>query len=190
AGTLGNKPCSTSGKMPWGNVSWTEASAACCALNADGQCPSGGKGWELCDSATWASACKGPAGTCTWGYSNTGAAVCAHDPRVTTYQDVCLGSEALSAGVVTCPSGVTQCATTTGSSSFAQCRAALGGGDVFDLSGNLKEWTRTSPASGIYEIRGGSYNNLENGRTCDFNFTVGATSFRFPNTGFRCCYYP
>jgi hypothetical protein len=54
----------------------------------------------------------------------------------------------------------------------------------------LKEWTQTSPSANIYEVRGGSYNNLENGRTCAFNFTVGDTSFRFPTTGFRCCYYP
>jgi hypothetical protein len=61
---------------------------------------------------------------------------------------------------------------------------------TFDTSGNVKEWTQTSQRVNVYEIRGGSYNNIENARTCAFNFTVGDTSFRFPTTGFRCCYYP
>ena len=91
---------------------------------------------------------------------------------------------------MTCSGGAAQCATTTGSGSFASCRAVTSGGNVYDMSGNLKEWTFTSPTAGNYELRGGSYNNLENGRACDFNFVVGATASRLPNIGFRCCYYP
>jgi hypothetical protein len=41
----------------------------------------------------------------------------------------------------------------------------------------------------LHEIRGGSYNNIEPGRTCGFDFTVGNEAFSFPNTGFRCCLY-
>ena len=89
-----------------------------------------------------------------------------------------------------CPQGTNECATVTGSGTFPECRAVWPDGDVFDLSGNMQEWTNTAQGSGIYEIRGGSYNDVENGRTCDFNFVVGNTSFRFPNTGFRCCNYP
>jgi hypothetical protein len=186
AGIRSGKPCSAPGKLPWANVTWGEASGACCALNTNGQCDPGLKGWRLCDATTWETACKGPAGTCTWGYSNTGGTLCSHGP-VTTYQNVCLGGEYTG---ITCTGGASQCATTTGNATFAQCRSALGGGDVFDMSGNLKEWTQTSPSANIYEVRGGSFNNVENGRTCAFNFTVGNTSFRFPTTGFRCCYYP
>ena len=36
---------------------------------------------------------------------------------------------------------------------------------------------------------GGSFNNLEAGRTCDFDFTVGGSQFSFNNAGFRCCMY-
>jgi MYXO-CTERM domain-containing protein len=182
AGTQTQKPCSASGRLPWANVTWGEAEAACCALNSNGQCQAGNKGWRLCDSSTWASACKGP-GTCTWAYT----AQCAHAANVSTYQNTCLGAEG--SNLVTC-SDSSPCATTTGSSSFAQCAAVTSGGNVFDLSGNLKEWTFTSQGTNIYEQRGGSYNNLEPGRACDFNFTVGSTAFRFPTTGFRCCYYP
>ncbi len=53
----------------------------------------------------------------------------------------------------------------------------------------MKEWTNTSPSAGVHAIRGGSYNNVELGRMCAFDFTVGSNTFRFPNTGFRCCFY-
>jgi MYXO-CTERM domain-containing protein len=180
-GVATGRPCSKQGVLPWTNVTWGEASAACCALNADGVCAGNLKGWRLCDSTTWETACKGPGAACTWGYS----ANCSHALDVTTYKGTCLGSETS----ITCVNGG-QCATTTGNASFTSCKAPLANGDVFDLSGNVKEWTQTSQGANIYELRGGSYNNIELGRTCGFNFTVGNTSFRFPTTGFRCCYYP
>jgi subtilisin-like proprotein convertase family protein len=89
-----------------------------------------------------------------------------------------------------CPVGTNECSTVTGSGDFPECRTVWSDGDVFDMSGNLQEWTNTAQGTGIHEIRGGSYNDVENGRTCDFNFVVGSTTFRFPNTGFRCCWYP
>ena len=65
-----------------------------------------------------------------------------------------------------------------------------GGGVIYDLSGNVKEWTRTERGSpDVHAIRGGSYNNVEDGRRCDFDFTVGDDNFAFLNTGFRCCRY-
>jgi formylglycine-generating enzyme required for sulfatase activity len=60
---------------------------------------------------------------------------------------------------------------------------------VFDLSGNAREWTNTTRGTDIYELRGGSFNNVEAGRTCEFDFTVADQTFRHPNTGFRCCFY-
>ncbi len=205
AGARTAKACSVNNVLPWANVTWDEAEAACCALNtaagvdpstSPAGCDPAGQGWRLCDSSTWDYTCKHPdaitpaSGSCTWGYSNASNAVCDHDPRVSTYQNACVGAEALNAGLVTCPSGVSECATVTGSSAFPECRAPWADGDVHDLSGNLQEWTNTAQGTNIYEIRGGSYNDLESGRTCDFNFTVGANTFRFPNTGFRCCWYP
>jgi formylglycine-generating enzyme required for sulfatase activity len=78
----------------------------------------------------------------------------------------------------------------TASSTFPMCYTDWGAaGVVYDLSGNVKEWTATATATGIHEIRGGSYNNVERGRTCQFDFTVGDSNFAFPNTGFRCCFY-
>ena len=60
---------------------------------------------------------------------------------------------------------------------------------IYDLSGNVKEWTSSERgSSNIHAIRGGSYNNVEDGRTCQFDFTVGDEAFAFVNTGFRCCH--
>lgn len=92
-----------------------------------------------------------------------------------------------------CSTGVTQCATSTGS--FAGCYADWGGGKrLYDLSGNVREWTH-SVISGngdpvVHAIRGGGYNNFESARSCSFDFNAGDETFHFPSTGFRCCYYP
>jgi formylglycine-generating enzyme required for sulfatase activity len=78
----------------------------------------------------------------------------------------------------------------TASATFANCFTDwTGAGVIYDMSGNVKEWTNTAVTSGVHAIRGGSYNNIEPGRTCTFDFTVGNNSFSFPNTGFRCCNY-
>lgn len=57
------------------------------------------------------------------------------------------------------------------------------------MSGNVKEWTYDERVPGLHDIRGGAYNNVEAGRTCQFDYTLGDETFSFPHTGFRCCYY-
>jgi hypothetical protein len=61
-----------------------------------------------------------------------------------------------------------------------------GANDLYDMSGNVKEWTAprvpdSNPA------RGGASNNLAAGTTCSLSFTSAADDFFFPNVGFRCC---
>jgi len=58
--------------------------------------------------------------------------------------------------------------------------------DVFDMSGNVKEWTNAR-APGQNPLRGGASNNTVNGLTCQLNFTLADDTFFFPNVGFRCC---
>src|SRR5262249_25622165 len=138
-------------------------------------------GWRLCDAPDWQIACRGSAGTCTWSY----ASACTTSSSLT-----CNGAEYDSDGST---AGIQHALTTTGSATFPMCFADWGGSTnrIYDMSGNAKEWTNTetSAGSGIHYIRGGSYNNVEAGRTCDFNFTVAGPTFAFPNTGFRCCNY-
>jgi hypothetical protein len=45
-------------------------------------------------------------------------------------------------------------------------------------------------AATLHEIRGGSYDDVEASRMCEFDFEVASTTFRFPTTGYRCCWYP
>jgi len=180
AGASNRLACSRTGVLPWTTVTWTQARNACCALNYGGACPGAGSpGWRLCDAAEWQRGCQATGGTCNWSYQAT----CS-----TSQPLVCNGDERdADPGTP----GDQDAIATTGA--FAMCNAQWGAaGAVYDLSGNVKEWTNDTRMSGmttVHEIRGGSYNNVEAGRTCSFNFTVGDDLFAFPNTGFRCCLY-
>ncbi|HEY5945416.1 MAG TPA: MopE-related protein, partial [Kofleriaceae bacterium] len=68
---------------------------------------------------------------------------------------------------------------------LASCKSTTGGG-VFDMSGNVKEWT-LAHAPGENPIRGGASNNTAEGISCPLNFTLADDAFYFPNIGFRCC---
>jgi len=69
--------------------------------------------------------------------------------------------------------------------SLASCYANVGT-HVFDMSGNVKEWT-LARQSGQNPIRGGASNSTDVGTSCSLNFTLGNDAFFFPNVGFRCC---
>ncbi len=177
AGSLGTLACSRANVMPWTSVTWAEAQAACCALNDGGTCAGSG-GWQLCDAEDWETACEGPAGTCTHSYATS----CSSSQPV-----ACNGMEHDSDAAL---AGDQDALYTTGSSSFAACYANwAAAGRVYDLSGNAKEWTATPVGTGIYQVRGGSYQSIEAGRACSFDFTVAQQTFRAPTTGFRCCMY-
>nr|HEX4314432.1 MopE-related protein [Kofleriaceae bacterium] len=67
----------------------------------------------------------------------------------------------------------------------ASCFATTGT-DVFDLSGNVKEWTQAR-LPGENPIRGGASDDSDQGISCPLDFTLADDSFFFPNVGFRCC---
>ena len=68
-----------------------------------------------------------------------------------------------------------------------QCFAnGPGAADAYDMSGNVREWTKAR-APGANPIRGGSSNTTVTGTTCGLNFTLANDTFFFPNVGFRCC---
>jgi formylglycine-generating enzyme required for sulfatase activity len=63
---------------------------------------------------------------------------------------------------------------------------------VFEMSGNLAEWTddpRGALADGrkIYTCRGGAYDTYAPGLGCTFMAAAVAQNFSYPDTGFRCC---
>ena len=57
---------------------------------------------------------------------------------------------------------------------------------VYDMSGNVREWT-LAHTPGENPIKGGASNGTAQGISCALNFTLGDDSFFFPNVGFRCC---
>ncbi|MBI5489572.1 MAG: SUMF1/EgtB/PvdO family nonheme iron enzyme [Deltaproteobacteria bacterium] len=179
------KPCSINGVLPWTNVSWTTANAACCRLNSDGICHgtpgATGSRWALCPEFDWDMACaRYSGGYYLYPYGNTYTAA------------TCNGNDYDTGGAAGDQDDIL--ATQT----MASCRNPAPGFPpssswIWDMSGNVKEWTATSRTSGgttYYVIRGGASNNSSLGLTCKFNFTVGAAAFLFQNLGFRCCYFP
>jgi hypothetical protein len=166
-GIVDGRACSSTGRIPWQNVSYDEASAACAAANRRlCEVTRDGGGNVLTDE--WGRFCEG-APDRVYPYGNSYASLTCngadYDPLPGPFND--------------------DVAVTTG---FMSSCVSLDGSN--DQSGNVKEWvTDARLASGqtVHTLRGGSYNNPAGGLTCDFDFTVATSDFRFPNVGFRCC---
>jgi formylglycine-generating enzyme required for sulfatase activity len=164
-GSMTHRPCSASGRLPWTNVTRPQAEAACVAVGA-----------RLCRETDWQRACETSAMTaCDWSY----------DAMCTAYSaDKCNGNDHDTNMTL---AGDQDDVLPTGS--MPMCYARWGAAmtnRIFDLSGNVEEWTRL-PASGPASIRGGSNNDSAGGIRCDFDFVVADDTFQFPNVGFRCC---
>ncbi len=177
--TFGNathRSCSKQGVMPWRNVTFTEASAACAA-----------SGKRLCTEAEWQRACQGT-GSQQYPYGNT------YDDDACNGRDVdldCTNPDSdevaftgrafgdLNGGLAGCggPSTATQCISPIGTTQ---------GIGAVDMSGNLREWTSTTVDS-ARRVKGGAFDNIAEGLTCDFSFLAFATDVALPNLGFRCC---
>jgi hypothetical protein len=171
------RPCSVPGKQPWTNVTKEEAEAAC---EKTGKA---GSGWRLCTVAEWFDACNG-AGNTTFPYGNAYMAT------------ACNGFD------YTAPNP----AATVPTGSDSMCVSALDatGDNLYDMSGNAKEWVITGAAStsgtGPYELRGGAYDIasfVDNsvtpavtrapGLQCDASTPAPTVPVRLPSVGFRCC---
>jgi formylglycine-generating enzyme required for sulfatase activity len=161
------------GAVPQGYISQLDAAAACANASK-----------RLCADTEWLRACQGAAGT-TYPYGNTREPGSCNDARVvhpavelygTTdswiyahLDSPCLNQE---------PNGL------AATGSHAGCVTAEG---VFDMMGNLHEWT-ADPAG---TFRGGDYvDTVTNGNGCLYTTTAHAVTFWDYSTGFRCCADP
>ncbi len=166
-GVASHRACSMPGVQPWRSVSWLEANAACAAA-----------GKRLCTEQEWQAACEGSSVN-TYPYGDT------YDPEACNgndYDHDCTGGD----DDLGLPTGTAYGCPPPASS---QCVSEDG---VLDMSGNFKEWTGTvvSVLPPAYRIRGGAFDSIGIGLTCQFDFVAGAEAFQFPNLGFRCCSDP
>jgi formylglycine-generating enzyme required for sulfatase activity len=179
AGSSAARACSRrttatgTGVLPWSSVTWAAADAACHAA-----------GMRLCKVTRNNDALIAD----EWGFACALGKTCASGcyPYGASYDaSLCNGAEAnLNA------------AATVGSSNLCITSGDLDptvtGEAVFDMSGNLAEWTddwRGTLADGrkIYTIRGGAFDSFSVGLGCTFMAAALAQSFSYPDTGFRCC---
>jgi MYXO-CTERM domain-containing protein len=182
--------CSRQGVHPWSRVTPIEAEQTCNRM-----------GGRLCTQADWQTACRtNPPGTttCSFGYAPNGTAC-------TTALGPPYPSPFPTTGPTFCNLGVTFDTSSlagdqdgplvTGSTSLRNCYAdwtVLQGntamtGKIFDLTGNLREITKT--AANSYTAFGGSYSTQdEQAATCSDATYVVPPDYANDETGFRCCF--
>jgi hypothetical protein len=157
SGIATHRSCSRANVMPWRLVSRGEAQAACAA-----------SGKRLCSEAEWELACSTMN---DYLYPYGGTTVLDYEEQTCNGRDYDPNDDQLIA---------------TGEAD--QCYADWGAaGRVFDMSGNIKEWTGTEVDTDAYRVRGGSYDNVKQGLTCEFDFIAFDQDVELPNLGFRCC---
>jgi hypothetical protein len=160
AGFLHTRACARAGVLPWADLTYAEASAACQAANL-----------RLCTESEWQRACTTSAASpCTWGKLTS----------CNTYVPTACNGNDLD-GI---PGGADDdVVLQTGG--LAMCAANWPVTDIFDLSGNLKEWS--SRGAGTNALRGGSYMDPADGIRCQVSAVVGADDWKSAQAGFRCC---
>jgi hypothetical protein len=166
------RPCSVPGRKPWASITKEDAAAACAKI---------GTGWRLCTKDEWFDACNG-SGNTTFPYGNTYS------------QTACVGFDYTTPNPNTAP-------TATGAATMCVSDLSSAAGDeLYDMSGNVKEWVLTTVSPAAYEMRGGAYDIasfLDNsvspavrkapGLQCDASVPAPSVSVRLPSVGFRCC---
>lgn len=160
-GIVTTRTCSRPGVLPWTNVTYTEAVAACESV-----------GMTLCELDDWVRGCRG-GNNCAWGTSST----------CNSYEDGTCNAHDSSTDA-----GDTETDTLKPTGGSSSCYMDFGSaGKVYDMSGNAKEWTVGPSSPNENPLRGGSYNNNSEALRCDFDFNIAPADVRLPNIGFRCC---
>jgi len=140
---------------------WTFVSHA----GASAACAASGK--RLCTGDEWQWACEGAA-TRTYPYGAS------YDPEACNGADYATTDDA--------DGGVAEGIRATGS--LSGCK---GDQNIFDLSGNVKEWVNQLSGGTIHVIRGGSFESPRLGLTCQTTLSQAQASTVLPGLGFRCC---
>jgi formylglycine-generating enzyme required for sulfatase activity len=162
----GSYGCTVAGRQPWVNVTWDEAKAACEAVDK-----------RLCAESEWETACANGSDGNTYPYGpNFDRNACngkEYDPDCEGDNDDIVLPTGTAYGCPDKPS-TSKCVTPTG---------------VYDMSGNVMEWTSTQVSSSpvTYRVRGGSIDNVKAGLTCQVKFKLFKPDFRLETLGFRCC---
>jgi len=161
------RPCAVPGRLPWSNITKEEAAAACAKV---------GTGWRLCTATEWTDLCNG-SGNTTFPYGNTYAPLS------------CNGYDYSKANNVM----------TVATGSLTAClsdQSTATGDELFDMSGNVKEWVSSTTATTGFEMRGGAYDiasftvgttTTAPGLQCDASIPAPTSDVRLPSVGFRCC---
>ena len=147
---------------------------------AEGACSEAGK--RLCIEDEWRTACSGPSAT-QYPYGNV------EDPQACNTHGVGplgelfpnYGTALYDVRVMNDPSLDALPGTVAPSGTYAACTNAFG---VFDMVGNLHEWTAESKGA----FRGGYYlDTHDNGDGCAYVTTAHVPTYHDYSTGFRCC---
>jgi formylglycine-generating enzyme len=166
------KAMSQRGVKPQAHISRNEAEEAC--RNA---------GKRLCTDDEWVIACKGRSPT-TWPYGKEHRQGHCNDRGVSSFNHYYgAGAEAPKESYTWANMNDARLnmleGTLAPTGAFKKCR---NGFNVYDMVGNLHEWTQ----SGAF--RGGYYLDTHiNGSGCDYKTTAHSAKYHDYSTGFRCC---
>jgi formylglycine-generating enzyme required for sulfatase activity len=172
AGANSSRACSKPTVLPWADVTQAQAQAACAAV-----LDSAGKPMRLCTATEWQAACEGQGGSASakWSFASTPSSY-----QALVCNDLCQD--------VPCNAKASPAVATTGS--LASCHPSWPAGDLFDLSGNVSEWTSSvvrASGTSYFKIRGGAFDTPKSGTTCEFDFEIARAGFLSGEVGFRCC---
>jgi formylglycine-generating enzyme len=158
------------GEYPAVSVTWYEATEICTSM-----------GRRLCSEEEWTFACEGEEATpYPYGYERDSAA-CNIDRPWLDYSDVeSFGSLSPRSNAGQAISLLWQGAA---SGEYPECRSPFG---VYDMTGNVDEWTTSVRSTGRQSImKGGYWSGMRN--RCRPSTRVHGPSFVFYQQGFRCC---